>query len=141
MPDITLRSTRFGSVPIPDDAVVHFPDGLIGVGGAHFALLAQSDSSPFVWLHSLDDAATAVPLADPWRFHADYEIEVSAEDAERVEIVDLDATAVFVAVRAADRLEDFHLNLRAPILISQGRGHQIVNRASGDVQAPLLAAA
>jgi flagellar assembly factor FliW len=46
-----------------------------------------------------------------------------------------------VAVRAADRLEDFHLNLRAPILISQGRGHQIVNRASGDVQAPLLAAA
>ena len=140
MTEITLRSTRFGTVPVPADAVVNFPDGLIGVGGTKFALLAQRESSPFVWLHSLDDPATALPVADPWHFHPDYSVEVAADDAERIGVRDPQATAVFVAVRAADDLDDFRLNLRAPILISEGRGHQVVNRAAADAQAPLLAA-
>ena len=30
---ITLESTRFGQLEIPHDAVVEFPNGLIGLGG------------------------------------------------------------------------------------------------------------
>jgi flagellar assembly factor FliW len=45
-----------------------------------------------------------------------------------------------VTVRAAETLEDFSANLRAPILIAQGSGHQVINQApDAPVRAPLFA--
>jgi flagellar assembly factor FliW len=44
-----------------------------------------------------------------------------------------------VTVRAADTLEGFSANLRAPLLVSDGRGHQIINQApDSPVRAPLF---
>ena len=100
---VTLHSSRFGDLEIPDEAVIEFPNGLIGLGGTHYALLARNDDSAFVWLHSLDDPT------------------------------------VYVTVRATDSLEDFSANLYAPILISSGRGHQVINQtADAPVRAPLF---
>jgi len=46
---------------------------------------------------------------------------------------------VYVTVRAADALEDFSANLYAPILISGGRGHQVINQSDdAPVRAPLF---
>ena len=59
---VTLHSSRFGDLEIPDEAVIEFPYGLIGLGGTQYALLARDDDSAFVWLHSLDDPDLAVPL-------------------------------------------------------------------------------
>jgi len=45
-----------------------------------------------------------------------------------------------VTVRAGEELEDFSANLRAPILIAQGAGHQVINQApDAPVRAPLFA--
>jgi flagellar assembly factor FliW len=44
-----------------------------------------------------------------------------------------------VTVRATDSLEGFSANLYAPILISGGRGHQVINQnANAPVRAPLF---
>ena len=139
---VTLHSSRFGTLEVPPEAVVEFPNGLIGLESRRWALLARSDESTFVWLHSLDDAGLALPLTNPWRFFSDYELELSDEDAERIGITDADAASVYVTVRAADALEDFSANLRAPILIAEGHGHQVINQApDAPVRAPLFAAA
>jgi flagellar assembly factor FliW len=46
--------------------------------------------------------------------------------------------AIYVTVRAADSLEDFSANLYAPILITGGRGHQVINQSADAVlRAPL----
>ena len=34
----------------------------------------------FVWLHSVDDPAIAIPLTNPWKFFADYAVELSDSD-------------------------------------------------------------
>jgi flagellar assembly factor FliW len=137
---LTLHSTRFGPLEIPEEAVVDFPTGLIGLGGSRYALLARDDDAAFVWLHSLDDPQLAVPVTNPWRFFAGYEVELSDEEADRIGIEDATATSVYVTVRAAEALEDFCANLAAPILISGGRGHQIINQApDAPVRAPLFA--
>jgi polyphosphate kinase len=48
---------------------------------------------------------------------------------------------VFVTVRTAPELENFRCNLRAPILISAGKGHQVINEADeAPVRAPLFEA-
>ena len=137
---ITLESTRFGTLEVPSDSIVEFPNGLIGLGGNRYALLARSEESTFVWLHSLEDPELALPLTNPWRFFSTYEVELSDDEADRIGVDETDDTAVYVTVRAAESLEDFSANLRAPILIAHGHGHQVINQApDAPVRAPLFA--
>jgi flagellar assembly factor FliW len=136
----TLDSTRFGRLEVPADAVIDFPNGLIGLGGLRWALLARAEDSAFVWLHSMDDPDLAIPVTNPWRFFGDYEVELSDEEADRIGITDAEQTSVYVTVRAGEELEQFAANLRAPILIANGRGHQIINQApTAPMRAPLFA--
>ena len=137
---ITLESSRFGTVEVPAEAIVEFPTGLIGLGGRRYALLARAEESTFVWLHSLEDPELALPLTNPWQFFNTYEVELSDDEADRIGVNDAEETAVYVTVRAAETLEDFSANLRAPILIAGGFGHQIINQApDAPVRAPLFA--
>jgi flagellar assembly factor FliW len=136
---VTLHSSRFGVLEIPEEAVIEFPSGLIGLGGTRYALLARNDDSAFVWLHSLDDPDLAVPVTNPFRFFDGFEVELADEEAARIGLTEADDPTVYVTVRATDSLEGFSANLYAPILISSGRGHQVINQsADAPVRAPLF---
>jgi flagellar assembly factor FliW len=136
----TIDSTRFGSLEIPDDAAIEFPNGLIGLGGTRYALIAREESAPFLWLHSIDDPSLAIPVTSPWNFFASFEVEISDAEAARIGVTDPAQAEVLVTVRAGESIEDFRANLRAPILISGGRGHQVINEAKDtSVRAPLFA--
>jgi flagellar assembly factor FliW len=137
---ITLESSRFGTVEVPAEAIVEFPTGLIGLGGHRYALLARNEESTFVWLHSLEDPELALPLTNPWQFFNSYEVELSDDEADRIGVNDAEETVVYVTVRAAETLEEFSANLRAPILIADGLGHQVINQApDAPVRARLFA--
>ncbi|MBJ7330639.1 MAG: flagellar assembly protein FliW [Solirubrobacteraceae bacterium] len=139
MQALVLESTRFGQLEIPAEAAIEFPNGLIGLPGTRYALLARSDESAFVWLHSLEDPALALPVTVPWRFFPEYEVELSDDEASRLGVTDPEETQVYVTVRAAESLDDFTANLRAPILVAEGRGFQIINQASNaPVRCPLF---
>jgi len=136
---VTIDSTRFGAVEVPDDAVLEFPNGLIGLGGTRYTLIAREESAPFLWLHSLDDPSLAIPVTNPWFFFSSYEVEVSDAEAERIGVTDPSQADVYVTVRSAEAIKDFRANLRAPILVAGGRGHQVINDAAGtSVRAPLF---
>lgn len=136
----TVESSRFGTLEIADEAVIEFPSGLIGVGGQRFALLTREEDSAFQWLHALDGPDLALPVTDPFAFFPDYEVQIPDAEAERIGIHDPAAADVYAIVRAAEALEDFSLNLLAPILVSEGMGHQVINDAPrAPVRVPLLA--
>ncbi|MGA2470959.1 MAG: flagellar assembly protein FliW [Solirubrobacteraceae bacterium] len=136
---ITLDSSRFGRVEIKAEAAIEFPEGLIGLGGSRYALLGNSEDSPFVWLHSLDDGGLALPVTNPNRFFAGYRIELDEDEAQRLEIDETTPIDVYVTVRAAPVLTDFVANLRAPIIIHNARGYQVINQAAGsELQARLF---
>ena len=135
---VTFDSLRFGTLEVSQDAVVEFPTGLIGLGGSQYVLLAREEDSAFVWLHSVDDPSLALPVCSPFRFFPDYEVVLSDVEAQRIGILDPEACEVYVTVRAAESLEDFTANLRAPILISAGRGHQVINEIEAPVRAQLF---
>ena len=137
---VNIESTRFGALEVPDDAVLDFPNGLIGLGGTRYTLIAREESAPFMWLHSLDDPSLAIPVTNPWFFFSSYEVEVSDSEAERIGVTDPSQADVYVTVRAGETIEDFRANLRAPILVSGGRGFQVINEAKDtSVRAPLFA--
>ena len=139
MSTVTVESSRFGTLEIEAGAIIEFPTGLIGLGGRRWAVVSTSLSGPFQWLHSLDDPSLALPVTDPWAFFSDYEVELSDEDSARFSAENV---AVWVTVRAGSELSDFSVNLRAPILISDGQGHQVINEAThAPVRAPLFTVA
>ena len=134
MPTVIVESSRFGTLEIEESAVIEFPTGLIGLGGTRWTLVGDITDGPFQWLHSLEDGDLALPVTNPWAFFADYEVELSDADTAKL---DADEATVLVTVRAGAELADFSANLRAPILIAKGRGHQMINEAT---DAPVRAA-
>ena len=136
---ITLESSRFGTLEIDAGAVIEFPAGLIGLGGLRYALVATDAAAPFAWLHSVDVPDVALPVTNPWLHFGDYSVELSDADTARVGAEDRSDVDVWVTVRAAADPSDFSCNLRAPIVVCKGRGHQVINEApDAPVRAPLF---
>jgi len=126
----TIDSTRFGRIEVAPDSAIVFPHGLAGLDSRTFTLIARAQDDAFVWLHSLEDPALALPLADPRRFFGGFALEPAPAKG----------AAVYVTVRASERIEDFTANLRAPLVIADGVGQQVINEAPGaELRAPLFA--
>ena len=134
-----VDSTRFGELEVPAEALIRFPDGMIGVGGSRFALLEREESGAFKWLQETSEPDLALPVTDPFTFFPDYEVVLSDEEAERIGITDPDDAQVLVVVRADEDPGRISANLLAPILVSAGVGHQVMNEASwAPLREPLL---
>jgi flagellar assembly factor FliW len=141
---LTVESTRFGTLEVEPEAVLSFPRGLIGLGGSRYALLSTDPDSPFSWLHSIEDPDLALPVTRPGQFFPDYAVELSDAEAASLGLSDEAPTDVWVTVRATERVEDFTVNLKAPIIVTPRadgpEAFQVINEAPGcDVRVPLFA--
>ncbi len=136
----TVDSSRFGSLEVPDEALIEFPEGMIGVGGRRFVLLTREESGAFKWLQETGEPELALPVTDPFPFFPDYEVVLSDAEAERIGVTDPRAADVLVVVRADEDPGQISANLLAPILVSAGVGHQVLNEADwAPLREPLLA--
>ncbi len=137
---LTIDSSRFGRLEIDPKTVIEFPEGLIGLAGARYALIARDVETPFLWLQSIDDPSLALPVINPHQFFPGFAVELTDDEAQRLGFGDATGVDVYVTVRAAATIEDFTANLKAPILIRSGRAHQVINQAAGSqLRAPLFA--
>ena len=137
MAAVTFSSSRFGTVEVEPDAVLRFPRGLIGLGGERFALIGEQQDA-IAWLHAVDDPDLAGPVADPWAFFADYAVDLPDDEAERMGITDPAQARVLVVVRVGATPQECFANLKAPILVAHGTGHQVLNEADAPLRAPLM---
>jgi flagellar assembly factor FliW len=145
-----VESSRFGTIDVPDDEVVTFPDGLPGFPTVrHMALLGagqmpggaeMSAHHTLFWLHDLDDPDLAFLTIVPWSAYPDYDIEIEPDDVDGADADDLSILAI-VTVRRDDvggvRLTS---NLLAPVVIDTARriGRQLILQdATWPVHAPL----
>ncbi|MGD1058359.1 MAG: flagellar assembly protein FliW [Solirubrobacteraceae bacterium] len=136
---MTFQSIRFGAVEVAAEDVIDFPFGLIGLGGLQYALIDRNPGSGFLWLHAVDNPALALPVVSPFQFFSSFTLEIAAEDRERTGIEDATGAELYVTVRATPNPMDITANLRAPLLIKDGRGYQVINTAENAVlQAPLF---
>ncbi len=136
-----IDSSRFGPIEIPDEHVITLPQGLIGLPGNRYALIAQTESSPFLWLHSVDDGTLAVPVTNPWLFYPDYEVRVADEDASQLGLEGPEQADIFCVVRAAEEPSEFTINLLSPIVVNGTRrlAKQVINEvAAYGVREPLF---
>jgi flagellar assembly factor FliW len=136
---VTFESIRFGTVEIAAEDVIEFPFGLIGLGGLRYALIDRNPGTGFLWLHAVDDPALALPVISPYQFFSGFALEIAPEDRERTGIEDTTSATLYVTVRATPNPLDITANLRAPLVILEGRGYQVLNMDEDALlQAPLF---
>ncbi|HEX5853074.1 MAG TPA: flagellar assembly protein FliW [Solirubrobacteraceae bacterium] len=136
---MTFQSIRFGAVEISQEDVIEFPFGLIGLGGVRYALIDRNPGTGFLWLHSVEDPALALPVVRPQQFFSTFALDIAPEDRELTGIQDTAETDVYVTVRATPNPLDITANLRAPLVIHEGHGYQVINvNEDAPLQAPLF---
>lgn len=122
-----VRTTRFGTVEIPDNRVISFPKGLLGFQSQkQFCLLEPGNDSAFLWLQSLDEPSLAFVVTDPSMFYKDYEVPIKPEQMQELELQQLSDAQVFVIVNKVDQV--LTGNLQGPLVINTltRQGEQIV---------------
>lgn len=137
---VTFQSIRFGVVQVAEEDVIEFPFGLIGLGGSRYTLLDRNPGTGFLWLHSVDEPALALPVVRPEPFFSEFSLHMAPEDVERtgIEASSEDVT-LYVTVRATPNPLDITANLRAPLVVHKGRGYQVINaNPEAQLQAPLF---
>lgn len=76
-----IETTRFGTLNVEEDQIIHVDSGLIGFpDDKRYLLMKHQENSPFFWFQSLDHGSLAFVLMDPSLSAPDYEIDLSPED-------------------------------------------------------------
>ena len=113
----------FGEIEIADDKIIRMEKGMIGFPSLNnFALIFDEEkgqkSTSIMWLQSMDDTDIAFPVMDPHTVKDDYRPNVNEEIVAPLVELKEDNTYVLVTVTVPKRVEDFSVNLKAPIVIN-----------------------
>lgn len=118
----------------PADAVLAFPDGLVGCQGwKNFVLLTDDEENlPVACLQSLDEPLVRLLVTDPRLIDANYTVPLSHEDRASLDLRTSDSTVVYCTLTVGDD-GLVTANLLGPLVINARArlGRQIVLSDSG----------
>jgi flagellar assembly factor FliW len=125
------KTRLFGEIEIEDDKIITLEKGMIGFPDMnHFALIhdKEKEKSTIMWLQSMDDPETAFPVMDPHRVKADYNPSVNEKILSSLGELKPENTFVLNTITVPRKVEDFTMNLKAPIIINtdNNRAAQII---------------
>ena len=73
-----LATTRFGTISVQSDTIIHMPQGMPGFRNQKkFVLLPHREDSPFQWYQSVDEPSLAFVVTDPLWFKPDYTLDMN----------------------------------------------------------------
>ncbi|MBQ8518200.1 MAG: flagellar assembly protein FliW [Agathobacter sp.] len=123
----------FGTIDVADEKIITMERGMIGFPNlTHFALIFDEEKKDkkfkIMWLQSMDDGDIAFPVADPIQLKEDYKPLVNEEIIAPLGEITEDNTYILVTVTVPKKVEDFSVNLKAPIVINMdsNKGAQII---------------
>ena len=124
---------NFGTIEVADDKIITMEKGMIGFPElTHFALIFDEEKKDkafkIMWLQSMDDGNVAFPVTDPIHVIQDYRPSVSEEIIAPLGQMTEDNTYLLVTVTVPKKVEDFSINLKAPIVINMdtNKGAQLI---------------
>lgn len=123
---ITVASSRFGELVVPEQSLIEFPAGLIGFP-RHQKYVLIEHKPPFSWLHSVDDANLAFVVVDGAEFGQKYNLKPPTSDRE-CDFREDDEYAILVIVTVRPDPSMTTANLKAPLFVNirNRRGLQVI---------------
>ncbi len=127
-----VRLKGGGEAEVPENHLVHIPQGLFGFDTSErFVLVPQSESadSPFLWLQSLDETELAFLCLDPRFFRPHYLPKLTQADWEAIGCDPKEAVLLSLVVVPPDPRE-MTANLLGPIVLNPvtRTGRQVISQ-------------
>jgi flagellar assembly factor FliW len=124
-----ISTTRFGTVELEEDKLIHFPLGLLGFETKQRYFIIDSDeAAPMRWLQCADQPELAFLVVEPGLFFPDYSFDMSGEDREILRLQkDADVVVACLVVIPDDPMQ-MTINLMGPLVMNpeQRLGKQVV---------------
>lgn len=112
--------TKFhGEVQLDTENIYTFQQGMPGFLNEKKFILLELDDSPFYVLQSITKAAVAFILVDPFKVYSNYEVKLSDEVLEELQIQSEQDVALFVILSVKEPFETSTANLIAPVILNQ----------------------
>ncbi len=116
---IEFDSTRFGSIRVGEDKIIHFVKGIPGFERLkRYILIDHDPEGLFKWLQSVDDPEVAFLLTYPTLFKPDYNLPLRKADLDGLEIDDINNLVILVMVCVSRKKGTISLNLKGPVLFN-----------------------
>lgn len=136
-----LETRVFGTVEIDDNKIITLDKGMIGFPElTRFALIYDEEKKDkkfrILWLQSMDDGEIAFPVTDPSYFMEDYNPCVMEEMIAPLGTLTEENMYILVTVTVPRKIEDFSVNLKAPIVINSdtNKGIQVITESDYPVK-------
>ena len=113
-----FKTVRFGEFEYRDEDVIHLAEGLVGMPKLqNWIILEMGEEVPMKWFQSVDRGDFGFPVALPYLFHDDYDVQV--DEGLRVSLRNQDpddlATLIITTVHSGGAKVTG--NLLAPLVI------------------------
>jgi flagellar assembly factor FliW len=115
---MVVHTSRFGSVSIAAEDVIHFPEGLLGFNELRkFVLLDDPTDEIFAWLQSCEEPGIAFPLLEPELFTTTYSVQLTKHDLDTMGLKSMDGIRYFSIITIPADPTQMTANLKAPIVV------------------------
>ncbi|QOX63967.1 hypothetical protein FRZ06_11795 [Anoxybacterium hadale] len=117
---MNIHTRDFGIIPVEDDAVFDFQDGLYGFEDSkRFAVFEKSiDDISFLYLQSLDHEIPCFLVFEPWDLHPDYRPVLSPEDLSRCQVSSIDELIFLAIANVPSTIENLSINIKSPVVLN-----------------------
>lgn len=134
---MTIETRLFGEITIADDKLIKFPEGIVGFPFLNtFALIhdSENESSPIMWLQSMEEPGFAMPVIEPQMVVDEYNPTVNDELLAPVGELASDQIYTLVTITVPPQIEKMSVNLKAPIVINMANHKAVQIIVEDDVQ-------
>lgn len=117
-----VNTKHFGEIELDEEKIIHFEQGIMGFEEyKNYTLIydiEEGENHVISWLQSLDDAALALPVINPYLVKADYDPRVEDELLKPLGEIKEDSLIVFTSLTVPSDVKKMSANLKAPFVIN-----------------------
>ncbi|NLL06442.1 MAG: flagellar assembly protein FliW [Clostridiaceae bacterium] len=125
-----LNTKHFGEIEIDESKIITFKEGIPSFEDLkrYIVLYNGDETSPFRWLQCVDDGQLAFAVINPFMILKNYDIEISEETVESLNIESITDVMVLAIVVVPEEPNKMTMNLKAPVIINtkNNSGMQVV---------------
>jgi flagellar assembly factor FliW len=127
-----VKTRHFGEINLEDNKVIYFENGILGFEDyKKYTLLFDDEDgerSDISWLQSLDEAALAIPVINPFLVKKDYNPSIEDELLKPLGELSEENIVVLVTITVPEDIKKITANLKAPFVINSDtrKGAQII---------------
>ena len=113
---VRFDTSRFGSLEVSEERIIHFSQGLLGFPTLTRYVLMDYQDTPVKWLQAVDDPDVAFIVMEPTQLVSDYTVTLEEGARQALKFDDEEDLAMLTIVRVEDG--KVYPNLKGPLLFN-----------------------